>query len=208
MQLFTQAIQLRRALSVVALCALLGLTAGCAQKVTRVDSETVTDLSGQWNDTDSRLVSREMIDDVLSRQWISQYQNKHHKAPTVIVGSVKNLSHEHINTRTFIADLEKELINSGEIDFVASADEREELRSERREQDLNASESTRKAMGNETGADFMLQGSINTIVDAIKGEQARYYQIDLTLINLETNRKVWVGQKKIKKTIEKSKWGL
>lgn len=208
MQLFKQAIQLRRALCIVALSALLGLSAGCSQKVSRIDSSEVTDLSGQWNDTDSRLVSREMIDDVLSRRWMSQYEAKQHKVPTVIIGSIRNLSHEHINTRTFISDLEKELINSGEIDFVASASERDELRAERREQDLNASERTRKAMGNETGADFMLQGSINTIVDAIKGEQARFYQIDLTLINLETNRKVWVGQKKIKKTIEKSSWGL
>jgi len=208
MQLFKPPIQLRRVLSVVALSALLGLGAGCSQKVTRVDSNAVTDLSGMWNDTDSRLVSREMIDDVLSRPWISQYQTQYHKIPTVIIGTVRNLSHEHVNTRTFISDLEKELINSGEVDFVASASERDEIRAERREQDLHASESTRKAMGNETGADFMLQGSINTIVDAIKGEQARFYQIDLTLINLETNRKVWVGQKKIKKTIEKSSWGL
>lgn len=208
MRLFQQSIQLHRALPIMALSVLLGLSAGCSQKVTRVDSDKVTDLSGQWNDTDSRLVSREMIDDVLSRPWISQYEAKHRKVPTVIIGSIRNLSHEHINTRTFISDLEKALINSGEIDFVASASERDELRAERREQDLHASESTRKAMGNETGADFMLQGSINTIVDAIKGEQARFYQVDLTLINLETNRKVWVGQKKIKKTIEKSSWGL
>jgi len=61
-------------------------------------------------------------------------------------------------------------------------------------------------MGNETGADFMLKGSINTIVDAVSGSQARFYQIDLTLIDMRTNRKVWLGQKKIKKQIDKSSW--
>jgi len=205
---FKQAIHLQRVLSIITLSVLLGLSAACSQKVTRIDSNQVTDLSGQWNDTDSRLVSREMIDDVLSRRWIANYQRKYQKVPTLIVGSMRNLSHEHINTRTFISDLEKELINSGEVEFVASASERKEIRTERREQDLHASESTRKAMGKESGADFMLQGSINTIVDAIKGEQARFYQVDLTLIDLESNRKVWVGQKKIKKTIEKSSWGF
>jgi len=208
MSFFKQAIHLQRVLSVITLSVLLGLSAACSQKVTRIDSDQVTDLSGQWNDTDSRLVSREMIDDVLSRRWIANYQRKYQKVPTLIVGSIRNLSHEHINTRTFISDLEKELINSGEVEFVASASERKEIRTERREQDLHASESTRKAMGKESGADFMLQGSINTIVDAIKGEQARFYQVDLTLIDLESNRKVWVGQKKIKKTIEKSSWGF
>jgi PBP1b-binding outer membrane lipoprotein LpoB len=99
--------------------------------------------------------------------------------------------------------MERELINSGQVEFVASAKEREEVRAEVKDQDLYASEATRKAIGEETGADYMLTGSINSIVDAISGEQARYYQIDLTLIELGTNKKVWIGQKKIKKTIEK-----
>lgn len=201
-------LKLGRVVPVIALSAVMVFAAGCNPKVTRVDSGAVTDLSGKWNDTDSQLVSREMIDDVLSRRWLSTFNRKKGKAPTVIVGTIRNLSHEHINTRTFVGDLEKELINSGEIDFVASATERSEIRDERRDMDLNASESTRKAMGNETGADFMLKGTINTIVDAISGEQARFYQIDLTLIDLESNRKVWVGQKKIKKTVEKSGWRL
>lgn len=152
-----QSLKLGRALTVIALSALLVFTAGCNPKVSRVESDAVTDLSGKWNDTDSRLVSREMIDDVLSRRWLSKFNRAKGKAPTVIVGTVRNLSHEHINTRTFIRDLEKELINSGEVEFVASASERDEIRSERRDQDLNASEKTRKAMGNETGADFMLK---------------------------------------------------
>ena len=187
----------------LAMCLVLGLAA-CSKSVTRVDQDAVTDLSGNWNDTDSRLVSQEMVQDVLSRAWLPRYTGKHGKPPTVIVGNVRNLSHEHINTRTFIADIERALINSGEVEFVASSSERGEVRTERKDQDLHASEDTRKAMGQEIGADFMLQGSINTIVDAIEGEQARFYQVDLTLIDMANNRKVWVGQKKIKKTIEKS----
>jgi len=184
------------------------MLAACSPTVTRVESDTVTDLSGNWNDTDSRLVAQEMIQDVLSRNWLTKFNRDNGKAPTVIVGTVRNLSHEHINTRTFIADMERELINSGEVEFVASATDREEVRGELKDQDLHASEETRKAMGQEVGADFMLQGSINSIVDAVSGEQARFYQIDLTLIELGTNRKVWVGQKKIKKTIEKGGFRL
>lgn len=187
---------------------LLLLLAGCNPTVTRVEADSVTDLSGNWNDTDSRLVAQEMIQDVLSRSWLSKFNRAQGKAPTVIVGTVRNLSHEHINTSTFIADMERELINSGEVEFVASATDRKEIRREIKEQDLHASEETRKSMGNEIGADFMLQGSINSIVDAVSGEQARFYQIDLTLIELGTNRKVWLGQQKIKKTVEKGGFRL
>ena len=183
--------------------ALLLLMTACGQTVTRVETDTVTDLSGNWNDIDSRLVAEEMIQDVLSRSWLSKYHRANGKTPTVIVGTVRNLSHEHINTRTFVADMERELINSGDVEFVASASERDEVRDEIKEQDLHASEATRKAMGQEVGADFMLKGSINSIFDAVSGEQVRFYQVDLTLIELGSNRKVWVGQKKIKKTVEK-----
>lgn len=200
-----RAFRLGRVLPVVALSAVMAMTTvGCQRTTTRVAVDSTKDLSGKWNDTDSRLVSDEMIQDVLSRPWLNRFNRKKGKPPTVIVGTVRNLSHEHINTRTFVNDLEKSLINSGEVDFVASASERMEIRSERRDQDLNAQEETRKAMGNEQGADFMLKGSINTIIDSVKGEQVRFYQVDLTLIDLESNRKVWVGQKKIKKVVEQS----
>ena len=123
----------------------------------------------------------------------------------MIVGTVRNFSHEHININTFVADMERALINSGRVEFVASRDERGEIRQERVDQDLNASEDTRNEPGQEKGADFMLQGQINTIVDAASDEQVRYYQVDLTLISMADNTKVWVGQKKIKKLVENAK---
>lgn len=178
--------------------------AACEPSVKRIAADSVTDISGRWNDTDSRLVADEMIKDVVDSSWLIRFKRDNGRTPTVIIDKVRNISHEHINTQTFIADMERTLINSGEVEFVASSSEREAVRTERKEQDLNASEATRKAMGQESGADFMLQGSINTIVDAISDEQVRFYQIDLTLIDISNNKKVWVGQKKIKKSIGKS----
>jgi uncharacterized protein (TIGR02722 family) len=181
------------------------LAAGCGTKVTRIDANETTDLSGAWNDTDSRLVAEEMIADALSRPWTSNFAGQTGRAPAVIVGTVRNFSHEHINMNTFIADMERALVNSGRVEFVASSDERGEIRAERVDQDLNASEETRNEAGQEFGADFMLKGQINTIVDADGDDQVRYYQVDLTMISLADNRKVWLGQKKIKKLIENGK---
>ncbi len=178
--------------------------AGCATEVTRMDAGEAKDLSGAWNDTDSQLVSEEMIKDVLNRPWFNEFTRTQKRQPAVIVGEVVNLSHEHINVNTFVADMERALINSDKVQFVASATERQEVRDERKDQDLNASEATRKAMGQEKGADFMLKGTINTIIDASGKTQLRFYQVDLTLISLADNRKVWVGQKKIKKLVERS----
>ena len=179
--------------------------AGCGTSVERLESDEVRDLSGAWNDTDSRLVSEEMINDMLSRPWVNDFKRRTGKQPAVIVGTVRNLSHEHINTNTFVNDIQRELTNSGRVTFVASRDERQDIRDERLDQDIHASAETRKAMGQEYGADFMLSGQINTIIDMEGRTQVRYYQVDLTLISLADNRKVWIGQKKIKKEVANSK---
>jgi uncharacterized protein (TIGR02722 family) len=181
------------------------LLSACGTTVKRIDANETVDLSGAWNDSDSRMVAEEMIQDSLSRPWISQFSASSGRAPTVIVGTVRNLSHEHINVNTFVADMSRSLVNSGMVDFVASSNERNEIRDERKDQDLNSSEDTRNAAGNEQGADFMLTGQINTIIDVEGKEQVRYYQVDLTMVSMANNRKVWLGQKKIKKLVKNGK---
>ncbi|MDH5361322.1 MAG: penicillin-binding protein activator LpoB [Gammaproteobacteria bacterium] len=186
----------------VSFALLASLLGGCGgPNVERIKPDEVRDLSGAWNDTDSRLVSEEMMKDVLSRAWIPNFEAKNKRPPAVIVGTIRNRSHEHINTQTFTNDIARELINSGRVEFVASKSERSEIREERVDQDLNATAESRKAMGQELGADYMLKGDINTIIDTNGKSQVRYYQVDLTLISLKDNRKVWIGQKKIKKAV-------
>ena len=200
-----------RTLPIVLMCGAMLVVSGCKKGATvqRVDSASTTDISGAWNDTDSRLVAKEMIQDVLSRPWLKRFtKKKSGNIPAVIIGRVRNLSHEHINTRTFVNDMEKALINSGEVDFVASSSERREIRAERKDMDVNASDASRKEAGQEKGADFMLKGDINTIIDAAAVKHVRFYQVDLTLIDLVNNRKVWVGQKKIKKTVARDSFSL
>jgi len=193
---------LRASLALLALVA----AAGCSTKVERLDESQAVDLSGAWNDTDSRLVSQEMIQDSLSRAWLQEFKGRPgQNRPTVIVGEVRNLSHEHINTSTFTLEVERALINSGKVDFVATKGERKDIREERKDQDINAREDTRNAMGRELGADFMMTGTINTIIDPSGDTQVRFYQVNMTLISLADNRKVWVGQKDIRKLVTHSK---
>ncbi len=188
----------------------LFLVFGCGQSttVTRIATDQVVDLSGRWNDTDSRLTAEQMINGLLDRPWDDEFQTQNGRKPAVIVGTIRNLSSEHIETGIFIKDIERELVNSGRVKFVASKEERQEIRDERLDQQSYATEETAKSIANETGADFMLKGSIKSQTDAVDGQQVKFYQVDLELINLENNEKVWMDSKKIKKTVEKSstKW--
>ena len=116
----------------VALVLCMGIT-GCGKetKVTRVDTGVVTDFSGRWNDTDSRQVAEAMMKEMMSQPWLGNFTRDNGKPPVVIVGTVLNRSHEHINVGTFVTDLERELTNSQKVRFVASKTEREEIREER-----------------------------------------------------------------------------
>lgn len=177
-------------------------------KVERIDVAEQKDLSGEWNDTDSQMVSAEMISDCLARPWLIDFVSAQKNKPRVIVGTIVNKSHEHINTDTFINDLQREITNSGKVVFVASKDERSEVRDERKDQAENATMETAKSAGNEYGADFMLKGEINTILDEAGKMQVKYYQVNLELINMLTNEKAWIGQKQIKKLVKRSKTRL
>ena len=193
----------------VALTLLAGTGCGSKKIVERLDPATTIDLSGRWNDVDSANVSRTMILDCLNHPWLTQHMTgSGGQVPIVIVGAIRNRSMEHIPVATFINDIERAFINSGRVTVVASALERGELRSEKEDQRVFADIDTIKQMGRELGADFMLTGEVNTIEDREDGKQVLYYQADLTLTNIETNAKVWLGQEKIKKFIERKRVGL
>ena len=189
-------------------CIVLAMLAwmGCSSSktVTRVETDTTIDLSGDWNDTDSRLVAEEMIRDVLSRPWVGEFKGEKKRPPDVIVGTVKNRTSEHIQTLTFIKNLERELLNSGRVNFVANKEEREEVREERADQQEHASDESMKRFQQEAGADFMLRGDITSIIDQEGGEKVKYYQVNLELVDIESNRKVWIGEKQIKKVVSQS----
>jgi uncharacterized protein (TIGR02722 family) len=190
------------------LAASLPLGCGGGKTVTRLDTETTTDLSGRWNDTDSRLVAQEMIGDCLSRPWLTDVIAVKGGKPVVTVGTIRNLTSEHIAMETFLSDFERELINSDKVRFVASHEQRAEVREERWEQAEFASQETAKRLHDELGADYILQGAIKTITDQEGDKQVVFYQTDLELISIESMETVWVGTQKIKKGISqgKTKW--
>ena len=191
-----------------ALLILAVLLAGCGQKttVTRMETDTTVDLSGRWNDADSRLVAEAVVADCLAGRWIGDHVRDAGKPPVVIVGAIRNKTSDHIATDVFLKDLERAMVASGMVDLVAGADEREQLRDERIDQLVNADASTVKAMGQELGADYMLIGVINSQPDEEGGKKVIFFQTDLELVKLKTNQKVWMGFNKIKKLREQKRW--
>ena len=180
---------------------------GCTQ-VDRIGEKDIVDYSGNWNNTDSRMVAEEMIKDSLEQYWITEFFKSKKTEPVVIIGSVVNNSAEHINVQTFTKEIERAFVNSRKIKVVANSLESPELRAELQKIKKHARADTIKKVKQETGADFILMGVINDIVDREGGNRVQSYQVNLELINLENHEKSWIGQKKINKVVKKRKFGF
>ena len=200
---------MKKLAAIFAVMALAVIFASCAgTQVQRVATDTVTDLSGRWNDTDSQLVSEQMVQEMLMKPWLAKFLKATGNEPRIIVGNIENKTDEHLEISTFRKDIENQLTNAGSVKFVASKDEREEMRAEREDMQEYSSEKTKKKFKMETAADYMLKGVLTSIVDEVSGKKAVFYEVDLELWNTETNEKEWVGQKKIKKIIDRPGLGF
>ncbi len=183
---------------------------GCsAVQVRRADADKEIALTDKWNDEDSRLVAQEMVDDMFTFPWMKKFKKNHpDKDPTIIIQRITNKSHEHIAVDTFTNDIKRAIQRSGLAEFVVGGAERERIRRERMDQQAHSSEESAKDLGEEMGADFALSGTINSMVDQLGNKRVTYYQIDMKLINMQTNREAWNGQKKIKKVQKRSAFGF
>ena len=183
---------------------------GCAtNSVQRIDPNKQTDLSGYWNDTDVRIIAETLVEECVNAPAIIRYIKENQREPVVQLGSFSNRSDEHLDTAILATKFKVALINSGKVKFSAEKSVKEELREEILAQQDWASEETAKNLAQETGADFLLIGSVRTIVDSIPGETVRTYQVIAELYDIETSEIVWSGENMdIKKYMKRSsyKW--
>lgn len=194
--------KITRILSASFLVAAFLTAPSCARRsVTRVAPDKVIDLSGKWNETDARLAAETLTNQALSGEWLGNFMAAKTRKPVVIVGLVRNNSHEHMDTEIFTKDIEKAFIKTSTVRLVQAGDKRNELRGERADQQDFSSEASMKKFGRELGADYMMHGTVKSIVDGYGREKTTYWQIDLELADLETNEIVWIGEYKGKKYI-------
>ena len=182
------------------------LVPSCASSVSRVSSDKVLDISGEWNETDVQIVSESLIADCLNSVTLARFSIDHDgRLPVLKVGAFKNQSQEHIDTSIITTKLRNAIINSGRAQFVAAASAIAEVRSEKESQQEWASWDSAKSLANETAADYMLQGSIKTIVQKNGKTTVRTYYVYAELVDIETGRIVWTGEnEEIKKLVKSS----
>ena len=182
---------------------LFSLCIACSQRtVTRISPQEEVNLSGRWNDTDSRMVADKMTSDFLSSEKYKAYATALGKKPVIITGSIKNKTTEHIDAANYVKKFELAIYNSDVADLVESDEERDKVRLERVQQQDFSDPSTVAEWGRETGANLMLFGEMTSETDTYNNKRVVNYITTLFLTDMETNKRIWYGQHEIKKFIK------
>ncbi len=177
------------------------VASSCSRSVTRIDPSTEINLSGRWNDADSRLVADKMIAELTNSERYKEYVKNKGSKPAIIIGQIKNKTSEHIDADNYIKKLEAAIFNANIANLVENDEFRDKLRVERANQQEFADPATMKEWGKETGADLMLFGEMTSETDVYNKERVVNYVTTLFLTDMETNQRVWYGQQEIKKHI-------
>ncbi len=161
----------------------------------------------KWNEADARQTSEALVDSMLQKPWLSRYEKATQTRPILIIDEIENRTHEHIDTKAVTSSLHNKLINSGRVRFL-NASQRAKILKEINYQNKSGMVDPAKAkrFGKQLGAGFMLSGHISSQTHSHPDLDFKtvYYQVDLTLTNLETSEIEWSEQSKVKKTFSNS----
>ncbi len=189
-----------RLTTVLALAAALALSACGGPKTKYGDAGSVETVTNQFGSTDLQMLAESMSQSMLSEAPVISSGN----LPIVTVQEVKNKTSEYIDTRAITNRMRSALQKSRKVRFATDqADMQKQVDEIQRQQSeyYDANKSTE--VGKMVGAGFRVTGEITSIVKETKNVKDVYYQLFLSMTNIQTGIEEWSDTKEIRKTTEK-----
>lgn len=187
--------------------AMLALTACGPQAFVKGQYDDVdreNNLNDQWSETDMQKAVHDLVGSALNSPSLSQAK----KMPVVMVTNLQNKTSEHIDTQSIMDMVRVELMKSGKVAFI-DKEAREDISNEYDYQNSGkVSKETQKGPGGQIGADYIINGRLDSIVQEVGKDKSVYYKITLNLTNLKSSMITWSDQKQIRKTYKKKTIGL
>ena len=190
----------RRALVIAAVVS-IALVAGCAGPKTRYgDSGKVETVTNTFGSTDLQMLSEQMSQSMLTEAPAIAGGN----LPIVTIQEVKNKTSEYIDTRAITNRMRATLQKSRRVRFAVDEADMKKQTGELQRQDSEYYKKEKSAqMGEMIGAGFRVTGEITSIVKETKKVKDVYYQLFLSLTNIQTGIEEWSDTKEIRKTTER-----
>ena len=160
-------------------------------------------LNDQWSESDMQTAVRFLVKSASNHYSIKSKKRK----PVVMVTRLRNKTSEHIDTQSIMDMMRVELMNQAGLQFV-DKQAREDMADEYAYQKDNTSAGTRKSKGNQVGADFIINGRLDSIVQQAGRDKTVYYKLTLNMTNLKTGLIVWSNHKQIRKKYHKRRFGI
>ena len=147
-----------------------------------------------WNIDDSQSISDSLILSILNSEWKKNFKKK--RKPLIVVGRIENNSTEKIDVTQLAKDLERSLINSGEVSFISDKQKREAVRTDRKNSSDFPAEKFKKYLKS-LKADFFIEGNINANVDSSIVPIRKEYTLNLKMLNAKNSSVEWEGSQSI-----------
>lgn len=161
-------------------------------------------LTDRWSETDMQKAVADLVTSMRNHRAIS----KANRPPILMVTKLKNETSEIIETESITAMIKAELMRDGSVQFVDKA-AREDIAEEYNYQGSGmVSEVSKKGPGGQIGADYIVNGRLDSIVQEAGKQKTVYYKVSLNLTNLQTGLIVWTDHKQIRKSYTKQSVGL
>ena len=161
-------------------------------------------MNDRWSESDMQNVVRALVKGLTGHRAISAAR----VPPIVMVTRLQNKTSEHIDTQNIMDMVRVELSRGGRVRFVDKA-AREDVAEEYEYQNSGmVSKETKKGKGGQIGADFIINGRLDSIVQDIGKKKSVYYKVTLNMTNLKTNIIEWTDYKQIRKKFKKRRLGL
>lgn len=161
-------------------------------------------LNDQWSETDMQKAVQDLVASLMNSAAIAQAK----KMPIVMVANLQNKTSEHIDTQSIMDMVRVELMKSGKVGFI-DKEARQDIADEYNYQNSGmVSQETKKGPGGQVGADFMINGRLDSIVQEVGKDKSVYYKLTLNMTNIKSSMITWSDQKQIRKTFKKKTIGL
>ena len=161
-------------------------------------------LTDKWSESDMQTAVRDLVKSATGHYSISSAR----RPPVVMVTKLQNKTSEHIDTQSVMDMVRVELMRGGRVAFVDKA-AREDIAEEYEYQNSGmVNRQTKKTAGGQIGADFIINGRLDSIVQQAGRDKSVYYKVTLNMTNLKTGIIVWSDYKQIRKRFRKRRVGL
>ncbi|HRK06167.1 MAG TPA: penicillin-binding protein activator LpoB [Pseudobdellovibrionaceae bacterium] len=195
------------AMAVIALAGSSMLT-GCGPKAfvrgEYEDPQEENNLNDLWSETDMQKVVADLVASMINHNEIANAK----RPPLVMITKLQNKTGEVIDTQNVMDMVRVELSRGGRVAFV-NREAREDVAAEYEYQGSGmVSEESKKGKGGQLGADFIIDGRLDSIVQQAGKDKTVYYKVTLQLTNLKTNVIAWTDYKQIRKKYRKQSVGL